>query len=63
MSAETLVVPGEKIATEEEFHPGTNTYSENGVIYASTFGTVKSAEGAVAFSQGQRGRSSSSTRE
>jgi exosome complex component CSL4 len=54
MSAETLVVPGEKIATEEEFHPGTNTYSENGVIYASTFGTVKSAEGAVSVQPGTK---------
>ncbi len=52
MQEESLVVPGEKIGTEEEFQPGHNTYSEGGVIYASTFGTVKSAEGAVSVQPG-----------
>ncbi len=42
-----LVTPGEKIGTEEEFQPGRNTYSENGVVYASTFGMVKAQDGAV----------------
>ena len=42
-----LVTPGEKIGTEEEFQPGQNTYSENGVVYASTFGVVKTQEGTV----------------
>jgi len=42
-----LVTPGEKIGTEEEFQPGHNTYSENGVVYASTFGVVKTQDGMV----------------
>ncbi|MDE1865645.1 MAG: exosome complex RNA-binding protein Csl4 [Candidatus Micrarchaeota archaeon] len=52
MQDDTLVVPGERIATEEEFQPGRNTYTEGGAIYSSTFGTVKSAEGAVSVQPG-----------
>lgn len=48
MKDEKLVVPGEKIATEEEFKPGANTYVDNGMIYSSAYGTVTAAEGAVA---------------
>jgi len=47
-----LVVPGEKIALEEEFNPGQNTYVENGVIYSSTFGIVSKADGAVSIVSG-----------
>ncbi len=47
-----LVAPGEKIGTEEEFQPGKNTYSENGVIYASTFGSIKASEGSVSVQPG-----------
>lgn len=47
-----IVAPGERIGTEEEFQPGQNTYSENGVIYASTFGSVKANEGAVSVQSG-----------
>ncbi len=52
MQENTLVVPGERIATEEEFQPGQNTYTENGAIYASTFGTIKSQDGAVSVQSG-----------
>jgi len=41
---EKLVLPGEKIATEEEYAGGANTYTENGVIYASVIGSVNAAE-------------------
>lgn len=52
MQAESLVVPGERIATEEEAQPGQNTYSENGMIYASTFGVVKINDGAASVQPG-----------
>lgn len=45
MQENMLVMPGDKIATEEEFLPGSNTYAENGIIYAATTGTVKIADG------------------
>jgi len=41
MSDEKLVLPGEKIATEEEFAGGENTYTENGIVYSSVIGTVR----------------------
>jgi len=49
---DNIVAPGEKIGTEEEFQPGRNTYSEKGIIYASTFGSVKTAEGSVSVEPG-----------
>ncbi len=42
-----FVVPGERIATEEEFSPGINTYSENGIIYATLAGSVVKEEGII----------------
>ncbi|MGC8568085.1 MAG: exosome complex RNA-binding protein Csl4 [Candidatus Micrarchaeia archaeon] len=36
-----LVVPGEIIATEEEFIPGENTYAEDGNIFASVSGRIE----------------------
>ena len=47
-----LVAPGEKIGTEEEFQPGKNTYSENGVIYSLIFGSIKTSEGSVSVEPG-----------
>lgn len=47
MAETNLVAPGERIATEEEFASGANTYVENGVIYASAFGSVVKANGSV----------------
>ncbi|MDE1868681.1 MAG: exosome complex RNA-binding protein Csl4 [Candidatus Micrarchaeota archaeon] len=45
MQENMLVMPGDKIATEEEFLPGSNTYAEDGIIYAATTGRVKIADG------------------
>src|SRR5271154_7506180 len=42
-----FVTPGEKIATEEEFTAGNNTYVEDGVIYSTVVGNVVSSEGAI----------------
>ena len=42
-----FVTPGEKIATEEEFTSGSNTYVENGVIYSAIIGNVIKGEGSV----------------
>ncbi len=42
-----FVTPGEKIATEEEFASGSNTYVEDGVIYSAVIGNVTKAEGSV----------------
>ncbi len=36
-----IVLPGDRIATEEEFAPGMSAYSENGQIYAALAGRVK----------------------
>lgn len=44
---EMFVTPGEKIATEEEFTSGHNTFVENGVIYSTVIGQVVKSEGAV----------------
>ncbi|MEM0149567.1 MAG: exosome complex RNA-binding protein Csl4 [Candidatus Micrarchaeaceae archaeon] len=41
---EKLVLPGEKIATEEEFTGGANTYAESGIIYSSVIGRAVTAE-------------------
>ncbi len=42
-----FVTPGERIATEEEFTSGNNTYVENGVIYSAVIGKVVRGEGSV----------------
>lgn len=42
-----FVTPGERIATEEEFTSGNNTYVENGVIYSAVIGNVVRGEGSV----------------
>lgn len=47
MQDDKLVMPGDKIATEEEFLPGANTYAEDGIIYAATAGLVVLADGKV----------------
>lgn len=42
------VVPGARLATEEEFTTGENTYVENGIIYSSVFGkTSKNEDGSI----------------
>lgn len=45
--ATELVAPGERIATEEEFAAGQNTYADSGIIYASTFGSVSKGDGKI----------------
>jgi exosome complex RNA-binding protein Csl4 len=42
-----FVTPGEKIATEEEFASGSNTYVEEGVIYSAVIGNVVKDGGEV----------------
>ncbi|MGC8669800.1 MAG: exosome complex RNA-binding protein Csl4 [Candidatus Micrarchaeia archaeon] len=39
-----LVLPGDKIATEEEYTGGANTFTENGVIYSSVVGRLTPME-------------------
>ncbi len=41
---EKLVLPGEKITTEEEFAGGANTYTEEGVVYSTVIGIPSVAE-------------------
>ncbi|MDE1871301.1 MAG: hypothetical protein KGI06_03610 [Candidatus Micrarchaeota archaeon] len=49
-----FVTPGEKIATEEEFAAGSNTYVENGMIYSAVVGKVLKSEGSVGVSTAAR---------
>lgn len=42
-----FVTPGEKIATEEEFASGDNTFVEEGVIYSAVIGNVTKTDGIV----------------
>ncbi|MGI0100103.1 MAG: hypothetical protein ACREBH_00030 [Candidatus Micrarchaeaceae archaeon] len=51
---DVFVVPGEKIATEEEFAAGSNTYIDNGVIYSSAIGRVLQDSGSVSVSAAGR---------
>jgi len=44
---DAFVTPGDKIATEEEFASGDNTFVENGVIYSTIIGRVVKNEGRV----------------
>jgi exosome complex RNA-binding protein Csl4 len=47
MAMNDFVTPGEKVATEEEFAAGNNTYVEEGIIYSSVIGNVEKANGSV----------------
>lgn len=47
MEDNMIVSPGERLATEEEFNIGMNTYTENGAIYSSAFGTVRVKDGTI----------------
>ena len=47
MENDVFVTPGEKIATEEEFASGRNTYVENGFIYSAVIGRIMKEEGAI----------------
>ncbi|EET90200.1 MAG: hypothetical protein LVQ97_01115 [Candidatus Micrarchaeales archaeon] len=40
-----IVMPGDRLSTEEEFLPSRNTYSENGQIYSLVVGRAKVNEG------------------
>jgi exosome complex component CSL4 len=42
-----LVLPGERLATEEEFASSANTYIENGQIYSAIAGKVSIADGKI----------------
>ncbi|MCL5007786.1 MAG: exosome complex RNA-binding protein Csl4 [Candidatus Marsarchaeota archaeon] len=42
-----LVMPGEKISTEEEFIPSSNVFSENGSVYSAVIGSPKVSEGRI----------------
>ena len=42
-----LVVPGQRLAAEEEFKPGQNTYIEDGAIYSSAYGTLRPHDGTI----------------
>jgi exosome complex component CSL4 len=44
---ENFVTPGERIATEEEFAAGNNTFVENGMIFSAIAGKVNKDEGAI----------------
>jgi exosome complex RNA-binding protein Csl4 len=47
VSNEQLVMPGDKLAMEEEAVPSDNTYSEEGIIYSSIIGKVKIDSGKI----------------
>jgi exosome complex component CSL4 len=49
-----FVIPGEKVATEEEFAAGSNTFVEEGVIYSSVIGKVAKENGSVSVSPAGR---------
>jgi exosome complex component CSL4 len=51
---EIFVTPGEKVATEEEFAAGNNTFAEDGVIYSSVIGNVTKEGGTVSVSASGR---------
>ncbi|HVC58447.1 MAG TPA: hypothetical protein VND15_03160 [Candidatus Acidoferrales bacterium] len=54
MSDNRMAMPGERLATEEEFVPGENTYVEEGVIFASAIGPVTTEGGKISVSQAGR---------
>jgi exosome complex RNA-binding protein Csl4 len=47
MKENDIVVPGEKLASEEEYVHGVNTYVENDSIYASLLGRVAIKNGSI----------------
>lgn len=47
VDANLFVIPGERIATEEEFTAGKNTYAEEGFIYSTVIGKVTEKEGSI----------------
>ncbi len=47
MDSKQTVMPGETLATEEEYIPGTNAYVENGHIYAAAEGVVSIESGVI----------------
>lgn len=47
MASEGIVVPGEKLGTEEEFAAGENTYVKNGVLYSTVTGVKTAKEGTL----------------
>lgn len=51
---DAFVTPGERIATEEEFASGHNTYVEDGVIYSMVAGRVAMKEGSIGVSPSGR---------
>jgi len=42
-----FVTPGERVATEEEFSPGSNTFVENGYIHSAIAGRISKNEGTI----------------
>ena len=51
MSESRMAMPGERLATEEEFVPGENTYVEEGTIFASAIGNVVADGGKISVKQ------------
>ncbi len=49
-----VVSPGERLATEEEFNVGSNTYVESGAIYSSAFGALEISNGTINVNSGWR---------
>ena len=47
MKENDIVVPGEKLASEEEYMHGSNTYVENSNIYATLLGRVAIKNGSI----------------
>ncbi len=47
MPARSIVVPGERLSTEEEFIPGDGTFTEDGNIYSSMFGETVAEGGNI----------------
>ena len=52
--AGNFVTPGEKVGTEEEFSPGENTFSDNGIIYSMVAGRVSESNGSVSIEPAAR---------
>jgi exosome complex component CSL4 len=47
MARDEIVVPGEKLGTEEEFAAGENTYVKNGVLFSTVTGVKSAKEGTL----------------
>ncbi len=48
IEADAFVIPGERIATEEEMAAGSNTFIEDGIIYSSVIGNIIKENGSIA---------------